>query len=58
MEQISPFNPGFTLGELAESISKDINNNFMYLNKGTEHVAPVVAIAGGLGVFTPPESLP
>ena len=31
MEQISPFNPGFTLGESAESISKDKMDNFMYL---------------------------
>tara|TARA_B100000242_G_scaffold96523_1_gene66170 strand:- start:3624 stop:4640 length:1017 start_codon:yes stop_codon:yes gene_type:complete len=54
MEQISPFNPGFTLGESAESIRKDENGQFhVFTNKGTEHVAPVVAIAGGLGVFTP-----
>ena len=54
MEQISPFNPGFTLGESAERISKDENGQFhVYTNKGTEHVAPIVAIAGGLGVFTP-----
>ena len=54
MEQISPFNPGFTLGESAKRISKDENGHFhVFTNKGTEHVAPIVAIAGGLGVFTP-----
>ncbi len=54
MEQIKPFNPGFTLGESAQTIEKDSNNYFtVTTDKGTKHKAPVVAIAGGLGVFTP-----
>ncbi len=54
MEQIRPFNPGFTLGEPAVDIKKDDENQFIVTTKqGTQHRAPVVAIAGGLGVFTP-----
>ena len=54
MQQIKPFNPGFTLGESAQTIEKDDENNFIVTtNHGTKHKAPVVAIAGGLGVFTP-----
>nr|MBS0037103.1 NAD(P)/FAD-dependent oxidoreductase [Saprospiraceae bacterium] len=54
MEQIAPFNPGFTLGERAETIDKQENGQFVVTtNKGTQHRAPVVAIAGGLGSFEP-----
>jgi thioredoxin reductase (NADPH) len=54
MEQIRPFNPGFTLGEPAVDIKKDDDDQFIVTTKqGTKHRAPVVAIAGGLGVFTP-----
>jgi thioredoxin reductase (NADPH) len=54
MEQIKPFNPGFTLGESAVSIEKTDDNKFIVTtDKGTQHMAPSVAIAGGLGVFTP-----
>ena len=54
LEQIKPFSPGFTLGESAETIIKDDKGFFQVTtNKGTTHKAPVVAIAGGLGVFTP-----
>jgi thioredoxin reductase (NADPH) len=54
MEQIRPFNPGFTLGEPAVDIKKDDNEQFVVTTKqGTQHKAPVVVIAGGLGVFTP-----
>ena len=54
MEQIRPFKPGFTLGEAAVDIKKDDDNEFIVTTKqGTQHKAPVVAIAGGLGVFTP-----
>ena len=54
MEQIKPFNPGFTLGESAQTIEKDDEDKFIVTTKqGTKHNAPVVAIAGGLGVFTP-----
>lgn len=54
MEQIKPFKPGFTLGESAQTIEKDNDGNFIVTTQqGTKHQAPVVAIAGGLGVFTP-----
>lgn len=54
MEQAAPFNPGFTLGERAEEIEKLEDGRFkVTTNRGTEHVAPVIAIAGGLGCFEP-----
>lgn len=54
MEQIAPFNPGFTLGTKAETIEKTEDGKFyVRTDDGTEHIAPVIAIAGGLGVFTP-----
>ena len=54
MEQIKPFEPGFTLGERAETIEKLEDDTFVVTtNKGTKHNAPVVAIAGGLGSFEP-----
>ena len=54
MEQIEPFKPGFTLGETAETIEKTADNKFIVTtNKGTQHKAHCVAIAGGLGVFEP-----
>ncbi len=54
MEQIEPFKPGFTLGERAEVIEKTEDGRFrLVTNRGTEHVAPVIAIAGGLGCFEP-----
>lgn len=54
MEQIAPFNPGFTLGERAEKIEKTEDDKFVLTtNRGTQHKAPVIAIAGGLGCFEP-----
>jgi thioredoxin reductase (NADPH) len=54
MKQIEPFNPTFTLGERAESIEKLEDGRFkLTSSKGTVHVAPVIAIAGGLGCFEP-----
>ena len=54
MQQAAPFKPGFTLGEAAESITKNAEDNFIVTTvKGTQHEAPVVIIAGGLGVFEP-----
>lgn len=54
MEQIKPFGPGFTLGERAETIDKQEDGRFKVItNRGTVHLAPVVAIAGGLGSFEP-----
>ena len=54
LEQTASFQPGFTLGERAETIEKLEDNTFIVTtNKGTKHHAPVVAIAGGLGSFEP-----
>ncbi len=54
MKQIEPFQPGFTLGERAETIEKQDDDTFIVTtNKGTQHQAPIVAIAGGLGSFEP-----
>jgi len=54
MKQIEAFEPGFTLGERAETIEKQDDGSFIVTtNKGTKHQAPVVAIAGGLGSFEP-----
>ena len=54
MEQAKPFKPGFTLGERAETIEKTEDDRWkLTTNKGTVHIAPVIAIAGGLGCFEP-----
>lgn len=54
MAQAEPFKPGFTLGERAETIEKTDDDKFIVTtNRGTKHIAPVVAIAGGLGSFEP-----
>ena len=54
LEQIKAFEPGFTLGERAETIEKLEDDTFIVTtNKGTKHHAPIVAIAGGLGSFEP-----
>ena len=54
MTQIQPFQPGFTLGETAQDIQKQADGSFIVTtDKGTQHKAPVVAIAGGLGTFEP-----
>ncbi|HLU87933.1 MAG TPA: NAD(P)/FAD-dependent oxidoreductase [Taishania sp.] len=54
MEQAAPFKPGFTLGEAAVNIEKTADDKFIVTTvKGTKHIAPIVMIAGGLGVFEP-----
>ncbi len=54
LEQGKQFEPGFTLGERAETIEKQEDGSFVITtNKGTKHQAPIVAIAGGLGSFEP-----
>lgn len=54
MEQIKPFEPGFTLGERAQTIEKLEDGSFVVTtSRGTRHHAPVVVIAGGLGSFEP-----
>lgn len=58
MEQCKQFEPGFTLGERAETIEKKEDGTFIVTtNKGTKHHAPVVAIASGLGSFEPRKPL-
>lgn len=58
LEQIKPFEPGFTLGERAETLKKQEGGSFIVTtNKGTRHYAPVVVIAGGLGSFEPRKPL-
>jgi thioredoxin reductase (NADPH) len=54
MAQAAPFKPGFTLGEAAMTIDKTDEGKFIVTTvKGTKHEAPIVMIAGGLGVFEP-----
>jgi thioredoxin reductase (NADPH) len=58
LEQIKQFEPGFTLGERAQTIEKTADETFIITtNKGTKHAAKVVAIAGGLGSFEPRKPL-
>ncbi|MHA7942780.1 NAD(P)/FAD-dependent oxidoreductase [Formosa sp. 3Alg 14/1] len=58
LEQSKQFEPGFTLGERAETVEKQEDGSFIVTtNKGTKHQAPVVAIAGGLGSFEPRKPL-
>jgi len=58
MEQIKQFEPGFTLGERAETIEKQEDGSFIVTsNKGKKFHAPVIAIAGGLGSFEPRKPL-
>jgi thioredoxin reductase (NADPH) len=58
MEQIKQFEPGFTLGERAETIEKQEDGSFIVTsNEGTEFHAKVIAIAGGLGSFEPRKPL-
>ncbi|MEZ4801173.1 MAG: NAD(P)/FAD-dependent oxidoreductase [Gelidibacter sp.] len=58
LEQCKQFEPGFTLGERAETIEKQVDGSFIVTtNKGTKHQAPVIAIAGGLGSFEPRKPL-
>jgi thioredoxin reductase (NADPH) len=58
MEQIKQFQPGFTLNEKAEGIKKLEDGTFIVTtDKGTQHHAKAVAIAGGLGSFEPRKPL-
>jgi len=52
MEQIKPFNPGFTLGEKAESIEKTGDKEYtLTTDQGTVIKAPVIAIAENLKIM-------
>ncbi|MEL7342575.1 MAG: NAD(P)/FAD-dependent oxidoreductase, partial [Bacteroidota bacterium] len=52
MEQIKPFDPGFTLGERMESLTRLEDGSFeLVTSEGTKIAARAVVIAGGLGSF-------
>ena len=54
MEQIKPFEPGFTLGERVETLVNQEDGSYLIgTNDGTIVEAKVVVIAGGLGCFEP-----
>lgn len=54
MDQIAPFNPGFTLGERVELLDRQADGSFIITtNEGTSVHCQVVVIAGGLGCFEP-----
>lgn len=54
MEQIKPFEPGFTLGERVEGLEKQADGSYIVTTSdGTNIHCQVVAIAGGLGCFEP-----
>ena len=54
LEQIKPFDPSYTLGETALNLDRHDNGSFIVTtDKGTEISAKIIAIAGGLGTFTP-----
>ena len=58
MEQIKQFQPGFTLGERADTIDKQEDGTFIVTSdKGTQIHANSVAIARGLGSFEPRKPL-
>lgn len=54
MDQIAPFEPGFTLGERVEQLEKTEDNKWIITTSlGSKIKAPVVVIAAGLGSFEP-----
>lgn len=53
MNQIKPFNPGFTLGERVDMLDRTSEGFLVTTNEGTSIMCQVVVIAGGLGCFEP-----
>ena len=53
LDQIKPFSPNFSLGEIAEKLEKKDDYFVLKTNKGTEIRGKVIVIAGGLGNFEP-----
>lgn len=54
LEQIAPFKPGFTLGERVEGLAKHTDGRWILTtSRNTMIIAPVIAIAAGLGSFEP-----
>ena len=53
LEQIKPFDPGYTMGESAVELKKSDSEFIITTDKNTKIKGKVVAIAGGLGNFEP-----
>lgn len=54
MEQIKPFDPGFTLGERVEKLERQEDNSFIISTSDKTYIhCKAVVIAGGLGCFEP-----
>ena len=53
LDQIKPFDPGYTLGETAVKLKKSDGEFIITTDKNTKVKGKVVAIAGGLGNFEP-----
>ena len=53
LDQIKPFDPGYTLGESAVELTKSDREFLITTDKNTMIKGKVVAIAGGLGNFEP-----
>jgi len=53
LDQIKPFNPGYTMGESAVELKKIDGEFIITTSKNTKIKGKVVAIAGGLGNFEP-----
>ena len=53
LDQIKPFNPGYTMGESAVELKKIDGEFIIITDKNTKIKGKVVAIAGGLGNFEP-----
>ena len=53
LEQIKPFDPGYTMGESAVKLKKSDGEFIVTTDKNTKIKGKVVAIAGGLGNFEP-----
>jgi thioredoxin reductase (NADPH) len=53
LDQIKPFDPGYTMGESAVELKKSDGEFIITTNKNTKIKGKVVAIAGGLGNFEP-----
>ena len=53
LDQIKPFDPGYTMGESAVELKKSDGEFIIRTDKNTNIKGKVVAIAGGLGNFEP-----
>ena len=53
LDQIKPFSPDFSLGEIAQKLENKEDYFILKTNKGTKIQGKVIVIAGGLGNFEP-----